>query len=318
MRSIFPVSVGPWTPLRRGKRSIEELKDEDFEMSSMSLNYNFNNDKEKEKFDPEFNLVLVKKATVTVTLTQSDMVNMDHVIRIAIRQVVNMDDDQRGMILDEITIGMSELQALDGQVTLDVTPAVQHWILDPEDNQGLLVECMGCSIDIMMVKGFKSNRLSTDIQMKPRKHPRFKRTVFGLPYFAEDKRKRNRKAKSCSDHSSHHRNGKKRKPVCCLKPLVVDLDTIEHTRNILHPRRFDIGQCGGRCPFRSSLGNAHAFLQTMMRKHTRDRDIRKSCCVPSKLSGLPILFLTKDVATGESKLDTKTWSDVVAEECGCM
>jgi hypothetical protein len=82
-------------------------------------------------------VILVTKATLTVGVRGGGRDHVGGPVTVVLRQLMASDDDA-GVALDAISV------AGDEDVTLDASAAVQQWLLAPEDNHGLVVECVGC------------------------------------------------------------------------------------------------------------------------------------------------------------------------------
>ena len=283
-----------------------ELEDQiEFEMNEMKLQFHLDRD----HADPDLNLILVKKANIRVALDVSP--NAMAFSEITLDVTHSIGDGEEGPVLDRKIFTVADIVSNGGHATLDVTPAAQLWLLEPEDNLRFAVKCQGCSMDVLMKSGSSGNQLLTDLEEKPRIHRREKRSYHKrLPFRPKNEAKRKSADTECSAAGVR---GKK-KPRCCRKSMIVDFDELEGMDFILEPRSFDAFQCDGRCPVRSSISNNHALLKSLM--HIKNRkDVKKPCCVPAKFEA-PMAILHVD-RKDPSKLTVAWWKDVVALQCKC-
>ncbi|XP_053191186.1 growth/differentiation factor 6-A [Scomber japonicus] len=101
---------------------------------------------------------------------------------------------------------------------------------------------------------------------------------------------------------------------CSRKPLSVNFKDLGWDDWIIAPLDYEAHHCEGVCdfPLRSHLEPTnHAVIQTLM--NSMDPDISPpSCCVPSKLSPISILYIDAG-----NNVVYKQYEDMVVESCGC-
>ncbi|XP_041928499.1 growth/differentiation factor 6-A [Alosa sapidissima] len=108
--------------------------------------------------------------------------------------------------------------------------------------------------------------------------------------------------------------GGRRRTRCSRKPLHVNFKQLGWDDWIIAPLDYEAYHCEGVCdfPLRSHLEPTnHAIIQTLM--NSMDPDATPpSCCVPSKLSPISILYIDSG-----NNVVYKQYEDMVVESCGC-
>ncbi|XP_051526974.1 growth/differentiation factor 6-B [Myxocyprinus asiaticus] len=110
------------------------------------------------------------------------------------------------------------------------------------------------------------------------------------------------------------RHGKKTKSRCSKKPLHVDFRELGWDDWVIAPLDYEAYHCEGICdfPLRSHLEPTnHAIIQTLMNS-MNPSNMPPSCCVPSKLSPISILYIDAG-----NNVVYKQYEDMVVESCGC-
>ncbi|XP_071767639.2 growth/differentiation factor 6-A [Centroberyx gerrardi] len=106
----------------------------------------------------------------------------------------------------------------------------------------------------------------------------------------------------------------RRRSRCSRKPLHVNFKDLGWDDWIIAPLDYEAYYCEGMCdfPLRSHLEPTnHAIIQTLM--NSMDPDVSPpSCCVPSKLSPISILYIDSG-----NNVVYKQYEDMVVESCGC-
>ncbi|KAE8605192.1 hypothetical protein XENTR_v10015015 [Xenopus tropicalis] len=108
--------------------------------------------------------------------------------------------------------------------------------------------------------------------------------------------------------------GKKSKTRCSKKPLHVNFKELGWDDWIIAPLDYEAYHCEGVCdfPLRSHLEPTnHAIIQTLMNSMDPE-STPPSCCVPSKLSPISILYIDSG-----NNVVYKQYEDMVVESCGC-
>ncbi|KAM3871404.1 growth/differentiation factor 6-A [Diretmus argenteus] len=110
-----------------------------------------------------------------------------------------------------------------------------------------------------------------------------------------------------------HGSGRRR-PRCSRKPLHVSFKDLGWDDWIIAPLDYEAHHCDGLCdfPLRSHLEPTnHAIIQTLMNSMNPEVS-PPSCCVPSKLSPISILYIDSG-----NNVVYKQYEDMVVESCGC-
>lgn len=101
---------------------------------------------------------------------------------------------------------------------------------------------------------------------------------------------------------------------CRRKELTIDFTAMGWGEWVVYPTHFNSYQCTGKCGgFTESRNNPtnHAIVQSLVRLISRNA-IPMSCCTPTKLSPLSILYLEK------GSVVIKHHEEMIVDECGCM
>ncbi|XP_030051445.1 growth/differentiation factor 7 [Microcaecilia unicolor] len=128
------------------------------------------------------------------------------------------------------------------------------------------------------------------------------------------KQRRRRRRTTIAARSGGKGQGKKAKTRCGRKPLHVNFKELGWDDWIIAPLDYEAYHCEGICdfPLRSHLEPTnHAIIQTLM--NSMDPEFTPpSCCVPSKLSPISILYIDSG-----NNVVYKQYEDMVVENCGC-
>ncbi|KAF3701550.1 Growth/differentiation factor 6-A [Channa argus] len=165
------------------------------------------------------------------------------------------------------------------------------------------------------------NSLFTEI-MEKIKH---KGGGFRLPYPLQPTTKRQKKQKPYGQRALFKRSfggqrtaaaGKtgRRRARCSRKPLHVNFKDLSWDDWIIAPLDYEAHYCDGVCdfPLRSHLEPTnHAVIQTLINSMDPGTS-PPSCCVPSKLSPISILYIDSG-----NNVVYKQYEDMVVESCGC-
>ncbi|XP_069742554.1 growth/differentiation factor 6-A-like [Narcine bancroftii] len=126
--------------------------------------------------------------------------------------------------------------------------------------------------------------------------------------------KRRRKRRTAFSSRSNRGSGKKARSRCSKKPLHVNFKELGWDDWIIAPLDYEAYHCEGICdfPLRSHLEPTnHAIIQTLMNSMDPE-STPPSCCVPSKLSPISILYIDSG-----NNVVYKQYEDMVVESCGC-
>ncbi|KAL4240607.1 Bone morphogenetic protein 10 [Mactra antiquata] len=112
-------------------------------------------------------------------------------------------------------------------------------------------------------------------------------------------------------HRSRRSNGHK---FCKRRPLYVNFADLNWDTWIIAPEGYQAYQCAGKCSFPMGMHltpTKHALIQSLMHIHHPRRAV-KTCCVPTKLDPISLLYIDKGVVTFKYK-----YGQMVVSECGC-
>uniref|UniRef100_A0A8D2Q2F4 Growth differentiation factor 7 n=1 Tax=Varanus komodoensis TaxID=61221 RepID=A0A8D2Q2F4_VARKO len=127
-------------------------------------------------------------------------------------------------------------------------------------------------------------------------------------------RRRRRRTTLAGRASGGRSQGKKAKSRCSRKALHVNFKELGWDDWIIAPLDYEAYHCDGVCdfPLRSHLEPTnHAIIQTLMNSMDPE-STPPSCCVPSKLSPISILYIDSG-----NNVVYKQYEDMVVETCGC-
>ncbi|MBN3302740.1 NOD2A protein, partial [Amia calva] len=101
--------------------------------------------------------------------------------------------------------------------------------------------------------------------------------------------------------------------LCRKVDLQIDFNQIGWGSWIISPKKYNAYRCEGACP--SPVGEDfkptnHAYMQSLLKHYHPDR-VPSSCCVPSKMSPLSMLYYEN----GGPVL--RHHEDMIVDECGC-
>ncbi|XP_032070401.1 growth/differentiation factor 7 [Thamnophis elegans] len=129
------------------------------------------------------------------------------------------------------------------------------------------------------------------------------------------KQQRRRRRTALAGRASGGRSqSKKTRSRCSRKALHVDFKELGWDDWIIAPLDYEAYHCDGVCdfPLRSHLEPTnHAIIQTLMNSMAPE-STPPSCCVPSKLSPISILYTDSG-----NNVVYKQYEDMVVESCGC-
>lgn len=127
-------------------------------------------------------------------------------------------------------------------------------------------------------------------------------------------RRRRRRRTALAGKVGGRGQGKKAKSRCSRKALHVNFKELGWDDWIIAPLDYEAYHCDGVCdfPLRSHLEPTnHAIIQTLMNSMDPE-STPPSCCVPSKLSPISILYIDSG-----NNVVYKQYEDMVVETCGC-
>ncbi|XP_062616191.1 bone morphogenetic protein 10-like [Saccostrea cucullata] len=222
-----------------------------------------------------------------------------------------------------------------GWETFDVTSAVRRWVTKPSSIQILEIRIESVfhsvtsgDLDVLTTPQHKNEPLlvvfSTDKQKiqlhKTERHELIAREDnaynFQSPLsFTENID--NSSNSNSSEHEFHNRVKRRtRRSMCRRKPMTVNFADIQWDTWILAPASYEAYECVGKChfPVNERLSpSKHAIIQSRLHLTMPKTYPRESCCVPTKLDSISILYFDESgVLTYKPKYD-----GMVVTECGC-
>ncbi|XP_034255364.1 protein decapentaplegic [Thrips palmi] len=214
----------------------------------------------------------------------------------------------------------------DGDVRLDVLPAVHRWLEDPGGNHGLLVSMTASSngsADVADAHRHVRLRRHADEDVEEAEWQRVQPLLFT---YTDDGRIPARPARSKRAHAAHgqhgqhgqhhHRKHKRKNGTenCRRHPLYVDFADVGWNDWIVAPPGYEAFYCHGDCPFplADHLNSTnHAIVQTLMHS-VNPGAVPKACCVPTQLTSISMLYTDE-----EGKVVLKNYQDMAVIGCGC-
>ncbi|CAD7093907.1 unnamed protein product [Hermetia illucens] len=191
-------------------------------------------------------------------------------------------------------------------IELDVSKAVNGWLLSKQSNLGLEIVCDNChQYNMYIMEDYSANS-----------EPDFSPVLNIVGRFGMHREKRSRQ-------HHHFMQASRRKPrktdcvqennKCCRHKMEVVFSEIKGYDFIIQPKTFDAGYCRGRCPPRYNPAHQHAFFQSLIWKQDKTK-VPRPCCAPSKLAELEVLHVDEK---NKNKLQVSTWKDMRVQECAC-
>lgn len=198
-----------------------------------------------------------------------------------------------------------------GTVKMDVTPAVERWLQNPEQNHGLLVVVKPLSASSSV--NTKHLRLKRDLDRKDW------RSVEPVLFTFTDDEKYNSKSSSLDNIKRSKRAVRKHKRKdgrehCRRHELYVDFADVGWNDWIVAPPGYDAFYCSGDCPFPLSdhfNSTNHAIVQTLVNS-VFPNTAPKACCVPTALAPISMLYVDE-----ENNIVLKNYQDMSILGCGC-
>lgn len=195
-------------------------------------------------------------------------------------------------------------------VVLDILPATERWVQEPDQNHGLLVQVTNEDGSKLRDTHVRLRRSSDLDEHQP--------VLF--VYLDDGKSSRTsmenildrRKRASVSNNRKHKR--KDGRDNCRRHPLYVDFADVGWNDWIVAPPGYDAYYCHGDCPFplADHLNSTnHAIVQTLVNS-VNPGAVPKACCVPTSLSSISMLYLDE-----ENKVVLKNYQDMAVLGCGC-
>jgi hypothetical protein len=261
-----------------------------------------------------------------------------------VKQLLPGVDD--GISVDFVRVKLAAEDVL--ELEFDVTQSAQHWILKPEENAGVAIECID-NCDSIVFRSEEEAVLDVETSKKSASARfnhmrRFKRSPMRRAvdtYSSSSQKKRtgnecvNQAAVTASENTSSHRHrhnakkqrhherkhsgessGEPRRHKCCRDSMEVPIADMTGYGFVLHPQKFDAHVCHGRCPPGHLPANVHVLLQTLLRKEGGEDKhwVPKPCCAPARMEPLAVLHLSPK---STEKLQVSLWKDAVVAECRC-
>ncbi len=282
-------------------------------------------------------LILVSNAILTLEL-ELDNASADNIAaaggdrsyQVCAVQIVR---DLDGIRLDCVDTDADEAaDAADNKirVEVDISHAVQAWLIDESTNKGLLIQADGWHVS----KAKQPIRIQFTTIAAPRlRNVRAKRDLYLSQEFLQQFMQA--EGPPAKSECKKGTNGRK----CCRQHMKVELRNFEGLDFILQPQEFDAYYCVGKCPARYLPRNDHTLLQSLIHIQSREAaaaaaasngvtsqpssaaghhngglNIKKPCCNPSEYESIDILYLNENDPT---KLEVKHWKNIIVSECAC-
>lgn len=221
-------------------------------------------------------------------------------------------------LIDSVRVFVHENET----VKLDVTPAVERWLEDPDNNHGLLVV-----VNTNSRTDDSDRQIQSDVQ-RIEKHVRLKRDASActknewknvepvLFAFTDDGKSKRRTAEDLRRSRRAIRKHKRKdgREHCRRHELYVDFGDVGWNDWIVAPPGYNAFYCAGDCPFPLSdhlNSTNHAIVQTLVNS-AFPNTAPKACCVPTTLIPISMLYVDED-----NKVVLKTYDDMMVEGCGC-
>ena len=257
--------------LKRGKRSIHNSVILKFDLVDLQAS---------------IGAVFVTSARLTVNLRQVKDGSFPGLLEDQVC-AIQLVKEEEGLQLDCSTSQESDEEMV---VVLDVTHALQAWMIDPATDLGILIRAVGWEIE---------GEPAVAVEYVVGDTPRVKRDLFRSTEFDVV-------SKSKTDCKSGSRGR------CCRQSMPVDLRQLKGFEFIMQPDVFDAYYCKGKCHSRDLALNDHSLLQYFM--HLRDSRVKKPCCSPRKYESRDILHLDEMDST---RLKVTNWKNIIVRECAC-
>ena len=220
-------------------------------------------------------------------------------------QIMTEENPAEGTVVDTQDVINDEQDEV--VLSFDVTDTVQTWLLEEESNQGLLVEAAGW----VLVEPAALDSSPALIVQSEFSLTRHRRSAF-FPGFSRPEEDADNSG-DCSAEGEHSNK-------CCRDDMIVKFRDLQGFNFILKPAEFNAFMCRGKCPARFRPLNDHSLLQSLLHMRQQRQEgggggrVKRPCCVPAKLSSLPILHLDEE---DPAKLKVTVWKSIVVTECAC-
>ncbi|NP_001138801.1 decapentaplegic precursor [Bombyx mori] len=219
-------------------------------------------------------------------------------------------------LLDSVTLLPGE-----GTVTADAIDAVRRWLLETDQNHGLLVRVIEegqHNVDAKRPHVRVRRRATEDEEEWRSQQPL-------LLLYTEDARARearengesrltrSKRATQRRGHRPHHRR-KEAREICQRRPLFVDFAEVGWSDWIVAPPGYEAYFCQGDCPFPLAdhlNGTNHAIVQTLVNS-VDPALVPKACCIPTQLSPISMLYMDE-----HNQVALKNYQDMMVMGCGC-
>jgi len=251
----------------------------------------------------KFGSVLIKSAKLNLSLRRKDHFSI-LTKKATVIQIID-ESSGEGTVVDSQDLNNDASD--DILVSFDLTDTLQAWTMDGESQKGLKIEATG--FQIVEKPGWPT--LVVDAEFSLTRHRRS--VLFPGWSREEDDVSGDRK---CGGGATDNK--------CCRDDMMVNFKDLQGFDFILEPTEFNAFMCRGKCPARFRPLNDHSLLQSLMhikqqRKKEEEEEeegerIKRPCCVPAKLSSLPILHLDEQ---NPAKLKVTVWKSIIVTECAC-
>lgn len=100
---------------------------------------------------------------------------------------------------------------------------------------------------------------------------------------------------------------------CSKRTMSINFDEVGWSSWIIAPQSYTADYCAGDCSFPmddNQNATNHAIIQSIF--HSVGRVVPRSCCAPTKLSSVALLYQL------DGSVQVKKYDDMIVESCGCL
>ena len=246
----------------------------------------------------KFGSVLIKSAKLNLNLRRRDHFSI-LTKKAKIIQIIDESSSEGTVVDSQDLINDASDDIL---VSFDVTDSLQAWTMDGESQKGFKIQAPG--FEIVERSGWPT--LLVDAEFSLTRHRRS--ALF--PGWSGREDDISGPAK-CGGGAADNK--------CCRDDMMVKFKDLQGFDFILEPTEFNAFMCRGKCPARFRPLNDHSLLQSLMhikqqRQEGGEGRVKRPCCVPAKLTSLPILHLDEE---NPAKLKVTVWKSIIVTECAC-
>lgn len=211
-----------------------------------------------------------------------------------------------------------------GWLELNVTDAMEKWILNGENNKGLYIGAYAANrpehevkldeIGVVNIKGddeyqpFMTGYFKGQNFVKPVTHVKHPSHLNRL------KRSNHRRRKSDMVNPLLERRANDHTKSCQIQQLYVSFKDLKWQDWIIAPDGYGAYFCSGECNFPLTAhmnATNHAIVQTLVHL-MQPAKVPKPCCAPVRLAPISVLYYVD-----EANVNLKKYKNMVVKSCGC-